>query len=122
MKKIMFIGAFVMGITSLFAQKIEFVSENLELGEVKVGETIKSSMKFKNVGTEPLVLKSVVGSCGCTVPEYPTTPIKPGDTAEIKISYSVGSSAGSFSKTVTIHSNDVEASRKFFRVKGNASL
>ncbi|QTV05390.1 DUF1573 domain-containing protein [Faecalibacter bovis] len=120
MKKIMLLGAFVMGFSTLFAQELKLGSDNLELGDVKLGTTVNSVMKITNTGKEPLVIKSVVGSCGCTVPEYPKTPIAPGESADIKVNYSVGSSAGVFNKTVTITSNDPVASRKIFRVKGTA--
>ncbi|HEY4540358.1 MAG TPA: DUF1573 domain-containing protein [Faecalibacter sp.] len=120
MKKIMLLGAFAMGMSTLFAQELKLGSENLELGDVKLGTTVNSVMKVTNTGKEPLIIKSVVGSCGCTVPEFPKTPIAPGSTADIKVNYSVGSVAGNFNKTVTITSNDVNASRTIFRVKGTA--
>lgn len=120
MKKIMLLGAFAMGMSTLFAQELKLGSENVEFGDVKLGTTVTSVMKVTNTGKEPLIIKSVVGSCGCTVPEYPKEPIAPGKTADIKVNYSVGSSAGAFSKAVTITSNDINASRTIFRVKGNA--
>ncbi|RLZ09754.1 DUF1573 domain-containing protein [Faecalibacter macacae] len=120
MKKIMLLGAFAMGMSTLFAQELKLGSENIEFGDVKLGTNVTSVIKVTNSGKEPLVIKSVVGSCGCTVPEYPKTPIAPGETADIKVNYSVGSVPGVFNKTVTITSNDVVASRKIFRVKGTA--
>lgn len=120
MKKLLFLGAFALGISTLFAQELKLGSENVEFGEVKLGTTVTSVMKVTNTGKEPLIIKSVVGSCGCTVPEYPKTPIAPGQSADIKVNYSVGSVAGAFNKTVTISSNDINGSRKIFRVKGIA--
>lgn len=116
----MLIGAFAMGMTSLFAQELKLESEIVEFGDLKLNTNVSKLVKVTNTGKEPLVIKSVVGSCGCTVPEYPQTPIAPGKSADIKLNYSVGSAPGAFNKTVTITSNDPSASRKIFRIKGTA--
>ena len=120
MKKIMLLGAFAMGMTSLFAQELKLETESVEFGELKLNANIQKTVKVTNVGTEPLIIKTVVGSCGCTVPEFPKTPIAPGGSADILLNYSVGSVAGAFNKSVTITSNDVKAPRKIFRIKGTA--
>ncbi len=120
MKKIMLLGAFAMGMTSLFAQELQLESETIEFGDLKLGTQVSKTIKVTNKGKAPLIITSAVGSCGCTIPEYPKTPIEPGKSEEIKINYSVGSIPGTFNKTVTLTSNDVNASRKIFRIKGNA--
>ena len=116
----MLVGAFAMGMTSLFAQELKLEKEEIQFGDLKLNTVVDATMKVTNVGKEPLIIKSVVGSCGCTVPEWPKTPIAPGQSADIKIKYSVGASTGDFNKSVTISSNDVNASRKIFRIKGSA--
>ena len=120
MKKIMFVGAFVMGLTSLFAQELKLDKEEIAFGALKLNTEVTSKMTVTNTGDKPLILKSVVGSCGCTVPEYPTTPIEPGKSADITVKYSSGSVTGDFNKSVTITSNDPVSSRKIFRIKGKA--
>lgn len=120
MKKIMFIGAFLMGLSSLFAQEIKLESEDVLFGDLKMNTQVTKIVKITNVGDKDLTISNVVGSCGCTVPEFPKTPIAPGKSADIKLNYSVGSQPGAFNKTVTITSNDVKAGRKIFRIKGTA--
>lgn len=110
----------MMGLSSLFAQEVQLESDVVEFGDLKLNTQVTKIVKIKNAGDKDLTLTSVVGSCGCTVPEYPKEPIAPGKTAQIKLNYSVGSQVGVFNKTVTITSNDVKASRKIFRIKGNA--
>jgi hypothetical protein len=34
---------------------------------------------YTNAGELPLVINQAVASCGCTVPEYTKTPVKPGE-------------------------------------------
>lgn len=64
--------------------------------------------KFKNTGTEPVIISDAKGSCGCTVPTFPkNTPIKPGESEVIKVTYDT-KRWGRFTKTVTIFSNAKE--------------
>jgi hypothetical protein len=65
-------------------------------------------LKFKNTGSSPLTITNAVGSCGCTIPEWPKEPIKAGATAEIKIKYDI-TRIGTISKTVTITTNEEES-------------
>lgn len=120
MKKIIFLGAFAIGLTSVFSQELKLGSEFIDLGTIKLNSQVTAKMKVTNVGSADLLLKSIQGSCSCTVPEYPKTPIKPGQSVDITIKYDAGSIAEEFNKSVTINSNDVNASRKIFRVKGKA--
>ena len=43
--------------------------------------------KFKNSGDGPLVIHQAIASCGCTVPQYPKEPIKPGESGQITVTY-----------------------------------
>ena len=62
--------------------------------------------KFKNTGDEPLVIQQAMSSCGCTVPQYTKTPIKPGESGEISVTYNgKGKYPGRFKKGITIRSN-----------------
>ena len=61
---------------------------------------------FTNVGTLPLVINQAIASCGCTVPEYPKTPIKPGEKGQIKVTYNgAGKFPGHFKKSITVRTN-----------------
>ena len=39
---------------------------------------VHCTFKFTNTGDALLVIHQAIASCGCTVPEYPKEPIKPG--------------------------------------------
>jgi hypothetical protein len=64
-------------------------------------------LTFTNEGGSPLTITNAIGSCGCTVPDWPKEPIKPGKSAQIKISYQM-SKMGTIDKTVTITTNEPE--------------
>lgn len=62
--------------------------------------------KFKNTGDGPLVIHQAIASCGCTVPQYPKEPIKPGESGQIIVTYNgAGKFPGHFKKSITIRTN-----------------
>jgi len=88
------------------ATTMEFAEIEYDFGTVKQNTTDNFHIfKFKNTGNEPLIITNAKGSCGCTVPKFPTEPILPGDEGEIEVSYSPGTQKGSQTKTVTITAN-----------------
>jgi hypothetical protein len=62
-------------------------------------------VKFKNTGTEPLIIKNARGSCGCTVPNWPKEPILPGESGQIEIRYATNRT-GKIDKRVTVTTNE----------------
>ena len=80
--------------------KFEVMEHNF--GTIKQGESVTYIFKFKNEGKEPLIINTAVGSCGCTVPEYPKEPIRPNGQGEIKVTFNSTGKSGPQDKTVTI--------------------
>lgn len=95
---------------------LKFETEVIDYGKIKHNADGVRYFKFKNEGSAPLVITSVKGSCGCTVPTKPEEPIMPGKTGEIKVKYATDR-IGRFTKTVTIVSNATEQP-KVVRIKG----
>lgn len=96
----------------------KFEAEEYNFGTAKQGDVVTYEFKFTNAGKEPLIITSASGSCGCTVPNYPKEPIKPGEKGSIKVSFNTAGKAGVQDKTVTIKSNAKEGD-KVIHVKGN---
>lgn len=67
--------------------------------------------KFKNTGSEPLIIKNAVGSCGCTVPEWPQDPIYPGQTGLLKVKYET-SRLGTYTKKITVTTNETNSTHE----------
>lgn len=97
--------------------KMVFENTTVDYGEIKKGSDPKRKAVFTNKGTEPLIIKSARGSCGCTVPTWPKEPIMPGETGVIEITYDT-QRVGSINKTVSIQTNEGEEELRLF-VKGN---
>ena len=95
--------------------KIEFEQYVIEYGEVDYASNGERLWTFKNVGTEPLMITAVKGSCGCTVAKYPKSAILPGKEGVVKIKYDT-KRVGLISKTVSITTNEPE-DRNFHVIK-----
>ena len=85
---------------------MEFEEMAFDFGEVIDGELVNKVFKFKNTGDTELVLITVKGSCGCTVPEdWPKHPIAPGATGEISVTFNSENRVGNVKKSVRIEAN-----------------
>jgi len=91
-------------------------SDVVDYGTIDQGSDPLRVVKFKNTGTEPLIISGAKGSCGCTVPNWPKEPIMPGESSQIEIRYDT-KRVGGINKTVTVTSND-PAGNKTIRVIG----
>lgn len=84
---------------------VSFAQNSYSFGTIKQNTQNTHVFEFTNSGDQPLIIENAVGSCGCTVPEYPKAPIAPGESGEIKVVYSPGTQKGNQTKTVTITAN-----------------
>lgn len=122
MKKLLLITVMlVVGINFTFAQaQIKFDKVSHDFGEFAESNSVqKCTFTFTNVGDQPLVINQAVASCGCTVPSYTKTPIKPGQKGSITITYNgKGKFPGHFKKTITIRTNGTPEMTRLY-VEGN---
>jgi hypothetical protein len=100
---------------------ITFENEEHDFGTIQQGDKVVYDFKFKNTGEADLMITSARGSCGCTVPEYPKTPIKVGKTGNIKVSFDSTGKHGETSKTVTLLCNTKEGN-KIVTIKANIEV
>ena len=120
MKKILVLTMLLFcGMSVSLAQKpaeIKFDKLTHNFGTFSEKEPVVScTFTFTNVGESPLIINQAVASCGCTVPEYTKTPIKPGESGEIKVTYNgTGKFPGHFKKSITVRTNGaVEMTRLY---------
>jgi|TARA_B100000767_G_scaffold48561_2_gene43399 hypothetical protein len=98
------------------AQEFKFEKEIINYGKIKKNANGVRTFIFTNVGKQPILIKNIQSSCGCTIPETPKKPIMPFEKGEIKVSYDTKKTGG-FSKVITIFSN-AKNPRKKLRIKG----
>ncbi|MCB9308491.1 MAG: DUF1573 domain-containing protein [Lewinellaceae bacterium] len=100
---------------------VAFEEDTFDWGTINDGEKMTHVFKFKNTGSEPLIISNAKGSCGCTVPEYPKEAIAPGASGEIKVIYDSkgkGSPEGKMdTKRVTITAN-TDPMETYLNIKG----
>ena len=88
-----------------------------DFGTIKKGTKNDTEFIVTNTGNADLVIINASASCGCTVPDYPKTPIKPGESAPIKVSFNANN-PGAQSKTVTLTTNTATGS-EIVTIKAN---
>jgi hypothetical protein len=65
---------------------LEFEHSSIELGKVKKGDTRQGTFKFTNVSKEEVQIE-FISVCECTQVDYPTLPIKPGESGKIDFTF-----------------------------------
>lgn len=83
----------------------QFNSEEHDFGRISQGEKVTYTFKFKNVGKSDLIISEAKATCGCTVADYPKTPIKPGAESNIAVSFDSEGKKGIQNKTITLVAN-----------------
>jgi hypothetical protein len=94
-----------------------------DFGQVKKGPIVNYSFEFTNTGKEPLIIRDVNPSCGCTNAEWDKEPILPGKKGRIKVGLRTAEQKGNFMKEVYIQSNAINGApdgRYTLRIRGLA--
>lgn len=84
---------------------IEFDTALFDFGKILQGEQVGTVFTFKNTGEADLLIRKVETSCGCTVPEYDRSPVKPGETGTIRVRFDSDGKEGAQYKTIKVFSN-----------------
>ncbi len=87
---------------------IEFESTEINSGKIAQGEILQLVYKFENTGSAPLIISSVEGSCGCTIPKtWPREKILPGETGEIEVEFNSDGKSGEQVVTISVVTNTI---------------
>ena len=91
-----------------------------DFGTINEGDKVETEFVVTNAGEVDLIISDAKGSCGCTVPEPPKEPIKPGASAPIKVTFDSNGKPGEQKKTVTLTTN-TEKGYETFEIKANVT-
>jgi hypothetical protein len=91
---------------------IKFDQDTFNFGTVMEGERVSHAFTFTNTGKNALVISKAIGSCGCTVPEWPKEPIAPGAKGKIDVVFNSENRLGKANKDVTVYANTEPATSK----------
>jgi len=92
-------------VKSMAKTTIQFYESKYDFGSVEKGQVLKHAFRFKNTGSNPLMIDKAEVTCGCTVPEYPMDAISPGSEGEITVVFNTSGNEGVQHKEVAIRAN-----------------
>lgn len=85
--------------------RIDFNETVYDFGQVSVKKgKVSHEFTFTNAGDKNLVITNARADCGCTRPEYNDSPVAPGKSGSVKVTF-VPNGKGHFSKKVTVTTN-----------------
>jgi len=85
---------------------ISISEEEWDFGKIKEDERPVHIFTIKNIGKEELVISRVRSSCGCAATMLSSDNIKPGQSAELQITFNPTGYNGIVKKDIYIESND----------------
>lgn len=99
---------------SIKMPKIEFKKQEHNFGKVIQGEIVTYNFKFTNTGNSDLIIAKVSTSCGCTASDYPTDPVKPGETKSIEAKFDSKGRMGFQNKRITVLTNATPSKKNLY--------
>lgn len=69
------------------------------------GEQLSHVFKFKNTGTEPLIISDFKVACSCTKAIFSKEPILPNQNGQIEITFDTNGKYGYQDRIISIYSN-----------------
>jgi len=91
--------------TAAAAPIMKFDNDSHDFGKIQQGDKVNYKFNFTNTGKTPLIISSAVASCGCTTPDWPKGPIKPGEGGLINVTFNSMGKKGLQDKMITITAN-----------------
>jgi hypothetical protein len=87
------------------APVMNFDKSSYDFGKITRGDKVTYNFKFTNTGKSPLIITNAVASCGCTTPNWPKTPVTPGQSGQVTVVFNSTGKVGLQDKMVTITAN-----------------
>jgi hypothetical protein len=92
-----------------------------DFGTMQVGDTQKHTFVLRNIGNAPLELIAGRPSCKCTVSEFSTEPVMPGESREVLLSWTPMGAEEKFRQRAPIYTNDPEQRELALQVSGRVA-
>ncbi len=105
--------------SAFYGAHYQFDTETINYGTIAKGSNGKRKFTFRNDGSEPLIISSIIPGCSCVTADAPKDPIAPGKTGFIEVEYDT-TQEGDFLKDFVISSNVAgEEAVKIVYIKGH---
>jgi hypothetical protein len=111
MKILLLSTFFLLFSVQIFAQAdITFEKSEYDFGTYEEkDDTLWIAFKYKNTGSEPLIISDIKTACECTLADWVKKPVMPGQTGVVKAGYKYKGKVGTFNKSLTITANTLPA-------------
>ncbi len=103
-KRLLLFAALFCTIEAAAQPLISLQTRRHELGSILWKQPVKAIFEIGNRGTSPLLITDVHPDCGCTVAEWTTDSIRPGQVGEISVTYDA-EMLGNFEKQIAVTTN-----------------
>jgi len=88
-----------------------------DFGKIFRGAIMERDLTLKSTGTDTLILGKIDASCGCTGAISSAERIAPGGAGTLHITFNSKNFVGPIHKTVTVHSNAIDAQATLIEFK-----
>jgi len=103
---LIFLGGNIFTLAQQRNPTASFETEIHDFGSINESDGLAAfRFTFTNTGGDPLILKNVQASCGCTTPNWSKEPVLPGAKGFINVTYNPKGRPGRFEKVITVTSN-----------------
>lgn len=89
---------------------MSFKNTEHNFGDILEHQKVETTFEFTNTGKVDLLIQDCKATCGCTVPDWPKEPIKPGQSGKIRVVFDSSGKSGLNNKNVTVIANIKEKS------------
>lgn len=112
-------AAFAEDEEAAFLKTFEYDQRVYDFGTIEEKDgKVSHTFTFINKGKETVLISDVNAWCGCTTAQFTKTPVQPGKTAQVTITYDPNLRPGKFSKEAVLNLNGGKYYTRIW-VKGN---
>ncbi len=86
--------------------RIELDPPSLDFGVLQQHETRDVTVMIRNAGDQPLEIRDIESTCGCTVPELAVRTVAPGEQVPMEVHFNSKTFQGKQIKYIHVYSND----------------
>lgn len=102
MSKLSLLGLLLLFVAAPTQAQLGFATAEHDFGDIEEGAEVTYTFVVTNRGRDPLTLRSVRPSCGCTTPSFTAEPIEPGGAGELVVAFDSAGRPGPFRKSIHV--------------------
>lgn len=90
-----------------------------DFGKIKQGQVVKHTFIFKNESIQPLNIKEVSTSCGCTVSQIKKRSLRPKEATEIQVQFNSKGYSGPVEQSTFVTTDSLDSPVLRFIIKAD---